>query len=120
MTKKTLTEADLKQFSGTEVWYRHWCARKILFTEGVHFVAEHGEASWLIDEIAFAQSHPKIAAEAFQLWKLTVNANRSATLACTDGNENSVHEMAIPFTDFPLTEIKFYLTDNVLMLPGEY
>ncbi|WP_425606571.1 DUF6876 family protein [Prosthecobacter fusiformis] len=26
----------------------------------------------------------------------------------------------IEFTDFPLDEIAFYFTDNVLMLPSEY
>lgn len=40
MTKKTLTKADLAQFTGTEFWYRHNLARNILFTDGVKYVAE--------------------------------------------------------------------------------
>ena len=41
---------------------------------------------WLLDEIALAQRYQKkIATEEFQLWKLTVKANRTATLACDDG-----------------------------------
>ena len=86
MTQKTLTKTDLRQFTGTEQWYRHWCARKILYTDGVQHVAEHGGAHWLIDEIAFAQRNPKIAAEGFQVWKLEVKPDHTATLSCSDGN----------------------------------
>ncbi len=30
----TLNKADLKQFSGSEYWYRHSMVRSILFTDG--------------------------------------------------------------------------------------
>jgi hypothetical protein len=37
-------------------------------------------AYWLIDEIAFAQRADKrVAGETFQLWKLTVNSDHTAT-----------------------------------------
>jgi hypothetical protein len=31
----TLTEKDLRQFSGTEHWYRHGLVRTVLYTDGV-------------------------------------------------------------------------------------
>ncbi len=31
MTQKTLTKADLSQFTGTEQWYRHGLARNVLY-----------------------------------------------------------------------------------------
>src|SRR5580658_5231546 len=101
MTQKTLTKMDLRQFTGTEQWYRHWCARKVLYTDGVQHVAEHGGAYWLIDEIAFAQRNPEIAAEGFQFWKLAVNADHTATLTCTDVDDHLIHEKKLTFTDFP-------------------
>ena len=61
-----------------------------------------------------------IAAEAFQLWKLTVDANRTAVLTCEDGNGKEVYRMAIPYTDFPLPTITMYFIDNVILLPSEY
>ena len=72
------------------------------------------------DVIAFAQSLREVAAEAFQVWRLKVNPDHSATLACEDGNSKIVFTKEIEFTDFPLDEIAFYFTDNVLMLPSEY
>lgn len=120
MTQKTLINEDLRQFTGTEQWYRHGIARNVLYTDGAKHVADSGGAYWLLDEIAFAQGHRQVAAEGFQLWKLKVNPDHSATLACEDGNSKIVFTKGIEFTDFPLDEIAFYFTGNVLMLPSEY
>ena len=54
MTQKTLTAADLEQFTGTGHWYRNGLNSDVLYTEGVKHVATAGGAHWLIDEIAFA------------------------------------------------------------------
>jgi hypothetical protein len=118
---KTLTAADLRQFTGTETWFRHPLNRKVVYTEGVQYVAENGGAYWLLDEIALLQPHDKkVAAEAFQVWTLTVQADRKATLTCDDGNGNVVFTKDLEFTDFPLDTIKFYFTDNTILLPSEY
>ena len=117
---KTLTESDLRQFTGTEQWYRHGLVRTVLYTDGAKHVADAGGAYWLLDEIALAQRFIKpVAAEPFQLWRLTVTDNR-AVLACEDGNGKCVFSKNIPFTDFPLAEITLYFTDNTILLPSEY
>ena len=116
-----LTKDDLHQFTGSEKFYRHWINRKVVFTEGVHFVAERGGACWLLDEIAIIQPYDKaVAAEEFQVWKLTVNPTRSATLTCEDGNGNIVFTKHIPFTDFPLPEITLWFANNTIYLPSEH
>jgi hypothetical protein len=121
MTKKTLTKADLAQFTGTEFWYRHNLAKDILYTDGVKYVAETAGAYWLVDEIVFMQSQKAITQEEFQVWKLTVNLEEhSAVLACEDGNMNTVFMKPIEYTDFPLDEITFYFTNKVILLPSEY
>jgi hypothetical protein len=121
MTQETtLTESELAQFTGTEYWYRHPFKRSITYTDGVKYVAEKAGAYWLIDEIVFAQMEKHIAAEEFQLWKLQVNSDTTARLTCEDGNGNMVMAKRIGFTDFPLDEISFYFTNNVLLLPSEY
>jgi hypothetical protein len=118
---KTLNESDLRQFTGTEAWYRHALNRKVLYTEGVQFVAEHGGAYWLIDEIALTQiAEKKVSAEAFQVWILAVRPNHTATLVCEDGDGRFVYTKELEFTDFPLDEIKLYFTDNTILLPSEY
>jgi hypothetical protein len=75
----------------------------------------------MLDAIAIAQLYEKaVAAQEFQVWKLTVNADRTASLVCDDGNDNIVYTQRIAFTDFPIDEIKLYFTDNVILLPSEY
>ena len=120
-TKKSLTSDDLRQFTGTETWHRHAFMRKVLYSDGAKYVAEKGGAYWLLDDIAFAQrDHKRIAAETFQLWRLRVHPDRSATLTCEDGNGNAVFTKAIPFTDFPLEEITLHFAHGVILLPSEH
>jgi hypothetical protein len=130
MSKPTLTESDLWQFTGTEHWYRHALVRNVSFTDGAKYLADHAGAYWLLDIIAIAQAYTAtVATEDFQAWRLTVNANASATVVCTDGNDKERYRQVIPFTDFPLPDITLYCCrddalgrgiDWVILLPREY
>jgi hypothetical protein len=121
MTQKTLTAADLDQFTGTVHWYRHGLNRDMLYTEGVRHVITAGEAHWLIDEIAFAQRCVEpVQTAPFQVWTLTVNSDHTAVLACVDGNDNQIYTRNITYTGFPLSEISLYYCNNLLLLPKEY
>ncbi len=118
---KTLTESDLRQFTGSEHWYRHGLVQSVLFTDGAKHVADAGGAYWLLDEIALAQKfNTPVATEAFQVWKLRVNDDSSGTIACEDGDGNTVFTKRIAYTDFPLREIELWFTDNTILLPSEY
>jgi hypothetical protein len=119
--EKKLTKADLNQFTGSETWYRHAINRKVLYTEGAQYLAEHGGAYWLLDAIAIAQAHVKaLAAEEFQVWTLKVSADKTAVLMCDDGNGNAVYRQSMDFTDFPLPDVTLYYCNNVIHLPSEY
>jgi hypothetical protein len=75
----------------------------------------------LLDIIAIAQRYEKaVSAEPFQVWKLAVQGNQNGTVTCEDGNGKEVYRQELEYTDFPLPEITFYVTDNVILLPGEY
>jgi hypothetical protein len=122
MTKTpTLTQADLRQFNGSENWYRHGLNRKVLFTDGAKYVADAAWAYWLLDEIAIIQPYDKrVAAAKFQVRKLVVRPDQTATLTCGNGNGNTVFTKQIDYTDFPLDEITLYFTNNVIYLPSEH
>src|ERR1700687_1067832 len=107
-----LTDDHLSQFTGSEHWYRHGLARDILFTDGAKYVADEGGAYWLIDEIAFAQRfQKKIAAEEFQVWKLSVKP---------DGTGSPVFEKGIEYTDFPAEPVHLWFENNTIYLPSEH
>ena len=39
-----LTESDLRQFTGSENWYRHGINRRVVFTDGAKYLADEGGA----------------------------------------------------------------------------
>ena len=119
LTTAPLTEADLAQFTGTTCYYR-FPLTGLRYTDGVHHVVDKGGAVWLLTDIAAMQLEPRIRAEPFQHWKLSVSDDRTARLVCHNGDGEEVLSRSLDYTDFPLPEIAFFLTDNVLMLPGEY
>jgi hypothetical protein len=122
---KTLTESELGQFSGTENWYKHAIARNVTYTDGARHVAVAGEAYWLLDEIALAQSEHGLKRNDFQVWNLRRDGE-GCTLIVDDGNDAVIYTKRIAFTDFPLPEIKLYVCEGgpgntrTIMLPGEY
>ena len=112
--------SQLRQFTGSENWYRHNLNPEVLYTDGARFVAEQGGAYWLLDIIATSQHIPFVKAEEFQVWKLLVNMDRTAMVYCEDGNNNVVFSQTIPYTDFPLFNLKLYFANHVIHLPSEY
>ncbi len=66
--------------------------------------------------------HPKrrLRCEEFQVWKLTVRDDHSASLVCDDGNDHIVYTEHIEYTDFPLNEITLYFANNTIYLPSEH
>jgi len=123
-TMTTLQESDLIQFCGSAEAYRHW-TKRLVYTEGVQYMAEHGRAYWLVDAVASYQPDKRIASRPdlvdFQLWELVVAQDKSATLTMRgDSDQPAVITQEIPFTDFPLAQITFYVCNGTLMLPSEY
>jgi len=117
-TQPAITEADLMQFTGTDNHYKT-ILPKIVYTDGVQYLAEKAGAYWLIDLVASWQLHKKVRSETFQVWTLTVTGSKAVAKA-DDGNGNVVAKQVIEYTDFPLAEVKLYCVDGCIMLPSEY
>ena len=110
-----ISEADLSQFIGTENYYRHWTGHGVC-TDGVKYLAEKAGAYWLIDAILSYRRR-----EPFQIWTLKKDDDNTAVLTMQeDSGEPAKVSQKIPFTDFPLDQVKLYLIDGVILLPSEY
>jgi hypothetical protein len=121
MSKPPLDPTMLAQFTGSERFYRHAMVHNVIYAEGVKYVADTVGAYWLIDEIAFAQKHAsKLRNEDFQNWELVVSAGGGAVLMCDDGNGHRLYAKQISWTDFPAPGVRFYFSNDTLLLPGEY
>lgn len=123
MTNETL-QLDLRQFTGTTQWHQWSRLTTMTCTDGAKYLAEEAEAYWLLDAIASYQNAPAVQdsqrLQEMQIWQLTVD-NQSGRLTCAeDSDVEPVVVQDIPYTNFPLQEIKLYVCGNVVLLPSEY
>ncbi|MBW4660253.1 MAG: hypothetical protein KME15_16380 [Drouetiella hepatica Uher 2000/2452] len=120
---KTLKERDLFRFYGTEQYFKHWLGIYI-YTDGIKYLAEHGKAHWLIDEIVFYQKDLRIKndemLQSIQFWNLIVNKDSTAELICERDEGDVALKKDIDYTDFPLEKVTIYVQENVILLPSEY
>ena len=109
---------ELDNFTGTESYFRHGLNRNFLYTEGAQYFAEQAGAYWFLDimatEVAELQGdNPFISVE------MTVK-DQAALITATDGDETTIWDRRISFTDCPDGTYKFFLIDNVFLLRSEY
>jgi len=113
---------ELGQFTGTEHYYNFM---NLKLTDGVKYLAEKGKCWWLLDVILSYQG--KLKNVPFQLWEVVRKTPEiegfdfKATVTCReDAGLKPLVTQLIPYTDFPLDEVKLYLIDGVILLPSEY
>jgi hypothetical protein len=129
----TLTYKNLRQFTGDVIRYRHAFNHQVVYTPGIKYVAEEGGAYWLIDAIATHLNSPdfkKAGARDYRVrsmhfWNLTVRPDNIAILqARADSPDPPFIEQAIPFSDFPMSEIDIWAAFDgqhwTLYLPSEH
>ena len=118
-------QAQLANYTGSETFTRHGLHRRVLMTEGVVYLATQAQAFWLLDAIVSYLPTPTVQCEGFQVWTLTVDAAKHATLVLTDGNsKRPIITQEFHYTDFPLAEVVLWLVQGgdmwTLMLQTEY
>jgi len=111
---------ELQQFTGSEQFFRNPLYKHFIYTEGVRYLAEQAGAYWLIDYIFSNQHDAILKAADFQVWKIKVENNHTASIQVEDGNDNLIKVFALEFTDFPLDAFTLWFIDGTLLLPSEY
>ena len=119
-------QSALAHCYGTQNYHRFSSLfRKHVLTDGVHMLCEMADCYWLMDAIASyhdaAQKDEML--RDMQFWTLTVTDGK-ATLICERDTNDVAFKQEIPYTDFPLDTIKFYVNRAdedlwVIMLPSE-
>lgn len=116
MKSKEEIEVGLAQFYGTEQYHRI----SVLFpqhriTDGVKWLCDNADCWWILDIICSRHSDcekdPKKMLQEQQYWTLKKNkTGRGAKIIC-ERDMGDIYEpctQRIPYTDFPLPEIKLY------------
>ena len=130
---KTVAEikVNMRQAIGTTKYIKHFTGL-LVFTDGVDQLREDADCHWLVDAIASHQI--KHRDKKFQVWELETDLeNKTAVLTMKeDTNTPVLVRQEIPYTDFPLEKIKFFVQEGgygteenwttclVLMLTSEY
>ncbi len=110
--------SELAIFTGTHHWYPHHLVNAMTYTDGIKYFTDRTGSFWLIDLVA-TELFPLLAQQ--PLLVVTVKSGlNSCEIIVTDGNDNQVAKKQLSFTTIPTGTWKFYLTDDVLLLPSEY
>ncbi|QDT07455.1 hypothetical protein K227x_58820 [Rubripirellula lacrimiformis] len=128
-----LTQTDLRQFQGDLERFRHSLNPNVIYTPGIQYLAEIGQAYWLIDAIAsWIGSAEFNAAKAkdyricdMHFWTLEVDEGNTAKLAArADSPCEPFIIQEIEFTDFPLPRVEVWAAYDgqhwTLYLPSEH
>jgi hypothetical protein len=119
LSKKEILDL-MNQATGTTAYHNYSALPYFpVITDGVQAVAEAAGGYWLLDVIGSYQLEPNLD-KAFQVWTLEVNRDKSDGIVRGYNDNTLIITQEIPYTDFPLDEIKFYLIDGVILLPSEY
>lgn len=116
---------ELKQFSGSETFYEFPLNKKIVFTEGVKYLADVGKAHWLLGEVALG-FFPKIVKRGMSVVDLEVFTETfKAKLTLRDGDGRVLETKEVDYTDFPIEGVTtiWVIYDGLrytIMLPTEY
>ena len=108
---------NLEQFTGTQ-YYHKLTIYPLLATDGVKYFADKAKAYWLINDISAVMLY-RLKEQPFVVVK-AISKNKQANVIYEDGNYNKLHSEFYEFTDLFEGEWKFFITDNVIMLPSEY
>jgi hypothetical protein len=118
----------LGQFVGSERFIKHWCNKRLVYTEGVQYLASQAKCYWLLNEIGLILL-PRLLKK-YPDWfyhiEWCVYPDCSGLITIDDGNDNTHFTHKIEWTNYPIKEqpFKFFLCDAgehyCLMLPSEY
>jgi hypothetical protein len=110
----------LKHSHGTDAYHKYSPIPGFpLATDGVIALAEAAGCYWLLDIIGSYQTDARLDPN-FQLWKLEVNRKNNSAVVRGYNDAQLIVTQKIPFTDFPLDEVKLYFMDGIILLPSEY
>lgn len=120
---------DLAHFTGTTAYHKLTMHPRVLFTDGLAYLAREAKCYWLMDVVmSHLATSKKIALEPFVSFSITVAQDKSALCIFTDGNDLKLAKQKIESTDLPFDKLSFFCQKEkqaegsrwIVMLPSEY
>lgn len=120
---------DLSIFTGTEAYHKLTMHPRVLFTDGLAYLAKQAKCYWLMDVVMSHLAYSrKVNQEPFVSFSITVDENKRAVCQFTDGNDKKLVKQIVESTDLPFDNLQFFCqkeeqangTRWIVMLPSEY
>ena len=105
---------QINQYYGTENYYN---VMGVNATDGIAYIMENGY-SWVVTD-AVVICKMKLKNEPFISIKLKLKEDNKAEIVYTDGNDKILYTQKYDYTNVK-KELNIFVTDNVIMLSGEY
>jgi len=120
MKSRAIIQSIINGATGTTAYHRFSPIPGFpVVTDGVIAFAGAGSCFWFLDIIGSHQSDERLDPE-FQVWALEVNLEKYSGVVRGFNDAELIITQEIPWTDFPLDEVKLFLIDGVILLPSEY
>lgn len=116
---------DLQQYYGTEHYYKISPFTDAVITDGVKAFADKTNSYWLFTDFILLDGYriAKTHDDRFTLVKVAVNEKHDVTVSFMHDIDEEPYYQATQkdlLEYIPIGEYKFYLIDNVVLLPTEY
>ena len=117
-------KSELNNFYGSMAYYKANIFSNIVITEGVRYFCDICECYWLLDEAIIYALRELSKKYSFLIVEFKVTNKRGTTYI--EVKEDSNTELLFKrrtkdlLNKIPIGEYKFYLIDNVMLLPSEY
>lgn len=105
---------EIGQYYGTT---QYWDVMGVNVTDGIKYVMDNGY-SWLVTDASVILKMV-LAKERFVVIKSKLEEDGTVNVKYFNGDGEELYRQDYEWSDAK-AEIKFYYTNNVLMLPGEY
>jgi len=115
----TLKE-ELKQFYGTENYYKVIPFAPYVITDGVKYFVDKASAYWLVTDIMCNKQSKDLKDEDFIVIK-TTKTDKGVVVNYEDGNKNKLYKETYPYSKLPDDgEFTLWMENNVILLPSEH
>ena len=114
--KDDLELKELEQYYGSENYYN---VMGVKTTDGINYIMRNGYSWFVTDLIVNIKMVKSLFKKEFLSIDLKINADKSATMIITDGNDNILHKQEYAYVDSK-KEFKLFFTNGVLLYSGEY
>ena len=115
--KPDLELKQLSNYSGSQRYHR--LSPRFVVTDGIKYLMDNGYSWFVTDALAVIAIHPRLRMQDFYVVELKLTKSNKAEMIIDDGNNNVLYTQEYGYTDAK-RDLKFYVRENLVMLPTEY